>query len=625
MSYVLTYQMGAALTVGEAVAGNHRLRLSMAFTVNDTGSNTTKFCRDYGIGVYDWGEINLSRELDEKLIIPSEYTFSLFDASEELWALLFEGTLVPKVEKDARVTLDIQYGGVGSYVTVFIGSLDNNNISYNRTTKVVDFYAIPKTDILKSTYLYEEVSTTWGSFAGNNPLGLSYTVNSKGAYVVAPTLIKTIIHEIFKKVSATCTLEWQHDWYFRGAYGVTLYDYFKLEDLYAWDEFLSCMFFDNDNQMQLDTLYDILTMMGVNFGFLCGMITTEKAFVKELYKYNALNTQTLGTVKKVVTNNKYGNTDAARIKDRRYSRHAVNYVPDTNNYKEYASKVSIVPSNATVRGENCVDERILFWAAPHDGVLNNPMIGKYGGNNYQIEYVKPSGVGLYKVMTVALANFYYNLRNRKKYNPGNTSTNLIGRIDDFTVNGIEYDYLKDFEYLGNGYQILSLRKRLAKNTSEISAIVVVDTLDGNSGGTTDAPPDPLRNILPGGYFNNYTYNSLITDVEANLGTYSIINLYPNQRLAEIKILVPQSGNVTGFESVTAISIEDNDGVIWSGDATTGIKWKAETDETLDAEGIRNIKFYEKTYAAQQTLQIKFTGAAAVGALMNVEVKILARN
>lgn len=595
MAYTITYKFGSSLDVGEAVAGEHLIRMSIAFTVQDTASNVEKFARDYGIHVASYGELSWERNIDENFMVPGQFNFSLLDTAEELWALLFEGPLVPKVEKDGIVTLEINYWNGSSfdgYQTEFIGNIDNTNLVYDKSNNKLSILAIPKTDILKGIYLYDEVPNKPGVLSGNNPLTLSYT-NTSDVYIATATNFKTVIHEIFKKINPACTLEWQHSWLFRGEkFGVGTYDYFTLEDSKLTSNFLSCLFFSTDNQMRVDTLYDLLMKFSFAFGFITGMITSAKAFVKELYVYDSGNTQTMGIAKKHIVGSKYGDLEAVRITSRLYTRSASG---GKNAFYEKTSRVASIPVGSQIRGGNNIDDEIIAWLHPYDGINDNTLIGQYALNDYQIQYAKPSNVSYYKVLEEAIANFYYNLRSRKKYNPTGSTTNVIGREDEFVFENIKYDYLKDFAYAGNGYQILTLKKKIGENESNIRALLVEDTIEDNGADTGDGYPRPFTNVLPGGYLKSYEYNAEIDTDDANAGGGIIYSVMAGTLVKRITMLF-----IAGFNNISAVTITDNDGTL-----------KESKEIIWDTDGAKMEIILFKEYATGQDIMINFTKTGTV--------------
>jgi len=597
MSYFITYKFGASLDIGEKVSSGDEVRLTLKFEVLDSGLDITRFARDYGLHVMDYGELRIERELDENVLLPQTYSFEIYDSQNEFWQLLFEGSLVNRVKKNGEVKLEIKYYGDTIYKTEFIGNIDNTNIEYDKTNNKIKFIAIPQTDVLKNLYLYDEDTKQSGRWIGKNPLGLTYTVASDQYYADAVN-VKTLIHSIYKKINPNCSLSWKHNWRFLGKnlYVTPLsYDQFLLEDLNFSSNYLSCLFFSADNLMRVNTIYDLLINYSFTFGFLTGMLTTDLAFVKELYKYDSSNVQALGRIKNFRVMNKYGDVEAVRITSRKYER---NTKAGKNYYKEVETITAILPYDSQVRGDNIIDKELYVHA--YDNILTNvysnfDLQGNYNSNQYEISQVKTNGVLIYQTLESAVANFYYNLRNREKIYPESSNQSIIGRVDEFTVEGIKYDYLKDFSFAGNGYQIISLIKKIAENESKINALLVQDHIEDFSPTPGEGYPKPFYNILPGGYLNSYTYNAEINIDDANTGFGTIYSVFPGTLIKKITMIFIQ-----GFNNVTNVTISDNDGII-----------KKSEEIIWDVDGTVLEVIIMKEYSTQQDIKINFTKTTTV--------------
>lgn len=599
--YTLTYKFGQALDVGESVAGNHLIRMTMEFTVNDDGTDDEIFAGDVGLKIIDWGELRWEREIDENLLVPGKFSFELFDGEAELWELLFEGALAPVVAKDAKVTLEIKYSGDANYTVEYIGNVDNTEIRYDKLNKRLSLICVPKTDKFKTLYLYEE-SEDGTRLVGLNPLSLTYSILAD-IYIADPVNVKTLIHEIFKQIDSSCTLEWQHNWLFLGENNLvspTTYDEFNLDDLTFGTNYLSALFFSIENPYQIETLYDLLIKYAFSFGFICGMITSEKAFVKEIFYYNPSNTQTLGTIKKHTIANKYGDIEAVRISMRQYERVGAT---KKNAYQEKRATYSIVPPGSKLRGDAIIDEEIPVFGKYALLGSSGDLTGVYNTNTYTIYNVKPPVFSSFVGFDESLAVFYYNMRNRHKlYSiagnpvPAGVETS-IGREDEFIVEGIKYDYMKDFAYDGNGYQIISLIKRLSKNESTINALLVTDAMDEETPDTGTPPPKPFENVLPGGYLKDYSYNCEIAPADINASL--TVDLFTIPAGFELKKIIIKIN--TKFDTVLTMKIQDDDG-----DLITNDRINNEDDEVIES-------YQYKNYAAQKTIQAVFTKSGTVTA------------
>lgn len=586
--YTLTYKFGSALDIGDAVAGGHLVRMSMEFTIETDGNNEEKFAGDYGIKVAKWGTLAWEREIDENFIVPGRYQLILFDGQSELFTLLFEGALVPYVRKDAKITLEIKYYGDQDYTVEYIGFIDNTSIQYDSVEKKIELIAFPKSDLLKNIYLYKRSDD--GNFIGLNPLNLAYT-NVDDVYTADAVNVKTLLYKIFQYVNPSCTLSWQHHWEFSSylqsiGYPPTIYK--KLDEINFNSNHLSALFFSIDNLYQIETLYDLLMKYAFAFGFICGFITADKTFVKEIFYYDASNIQTLGRVKKWIISNKYGDVEAVRIKSRRYLRdtRAGKNVYSTDPYNE---KYAIVPITSEMRGDNILDEEIPVFASAEYGSDYGDLEFTHNTMNFQVGYSRVPYISTKNYHHSMVANFYYNIRNRSKIIPTGGGTGSIGRVDSFIVQGIKVDYMKDFSYAGNGYQILSLKKYIDYNTAEIDALYITQIMEDNTPATGNEPPRPFTNVLPGGYLKDYSYNSEITIANVNAGTATLFTIPAGFELKKIIIKIN-----TKFNTLTNINISDNDGILISNDRINN-----ENNEVIES-------FQYKNYASQKTITATIT-------------------
>lgn len=611
MAYTITYNFGNDIAVGAKVAGGHSIRLSIEFTVEKDGEDIERYANDYGIRIKDWGELRWGRDLDENYMVPGNYEFELYDRDETLKTLLFEGGLVPYVNKDGKITMNIKYNGAEDYITEYIGYLDNENIEYDSKKKTVSFTAFPRTDLLKSIYLYDEGDA--GVLIGNNPLGLDYGL-SGDVYTATRKNIKELIHAIFKKINPDCTLSWQHNWKFWGQNIIatpTFYEEFLLDDLEFKEDYLSALFFSLENPYSIETLYDLLMRYSFTFGFICGMITNEHAFVKELFNYNPDNVQLLGRVREHIITHKAGDVESVRITQRLYRR-----VGSTkkNAYEAWSKSYAVLPPGAQLRGDSIIDDEIPVFAKYTLIGSQGDMLGTYNGFIYTIANANPPKLANFWSLDETIALFYYNLRNRRKlaYFAGNVEENeldtSIGRVDDFVVEGINYSYLKDFSYSGHGYQILSLTKRLSKNISEISAVLVTDAMEEEYPDTGIPPISPFMSVLPGGYLKEYSFNAKCIATDIDGGNVTLKNIEPGFRLTKVNFYF-----VKGFNNITNFILEDNDGPI-----STGLIIWSEDDNLVE------IPVY-KDYKTQNTLIITRTksGTVTTGEV-DIELKIQTR-
>lgn len=588
MAYKLTYQFGSFLNVGERLAGENYFLLSITFNVNDYGTDVIRFARDYNMHLLKLGTLDYQRDLTENFMVVGQYDFEIYDGDEELWKLLFEGTNINKVDKDAEVKIDIKYYNETNYKTEFIGNIDATNITYDKTNNVINLIALPRTDKLKSVYLYNENAD--GKNYGINPLNLDYT-NVNDEIFATEIKVKDLIHKIFQIINPNCDLIWKHNWLFEGVNlyaSPQTYSNFKLQDIYFSSTYLSSLFFANDNIRGVENVYQLLMNYALTFGFICGLLDNNTAFVKDAYYYNAGNLQNVNVYNWKVTN-KLSDIETVRITTRRYDRDKKS---GKNYYKEIESNVAIIPYNSQVRGDNIIDEELQvhsYYDILTNVYLDFDMNAKYLSQQYEIRAAKPNGILTYQNIGNSVCNYYYNLRNRNKLFDNQTLTTTIGRIDEFEMHGINYNYFQDFNYADNGYQIISLKKNFDNNTTSIEAMLVANDVEANTPYEDEAPPKPFYNVLPGGYLRDYAYNSEITKDDVNNLSADLFLIPAGFHLKKIIIKINQK-----FDTLLTMKIVDNDGVLIDNDRIPN-----ENNEVLES-------FIYKDYTTQQQIKAVMT-------------------
>jgi hypothetical protein len=598
MSYVLTYQFGSSLNVGLAVAGNHKIRLSLAFTVVAAGTNSTRFCTDYGLYVKSHGSLNIGRELDDNLLTVGQYSFSIHDSQDYLYDLLFDTAEL--YDRKALVTLEVAYSSAPStYVMRFSGNLVTP-IDYDPDSKTFEFVASPRTDQLKSIVLHDDSAER----LAYNPLNYTITTYS-GAKGKTYSLftdnkkIVDVIHDCFKKINASCSLTVQHSWDFISTKDSTAY---SINDLYVGittalhPNWLGQTFGTGNVFYNIENLDDLVKKVAFAFFSMIGMLDNNRVIIKELFVYNSGNTQTLGTVKKFKKSYKTDPIDHVMITSRLYGKN----IDNASGYDEKFSKIFYGRGKTNTRkGANVIDEQIVFWQDATVGNGYSDLFMLIGGTPYAIESVSRTDrrSGLFAQF---LASSYYLLRQQN----GET------KVDSITAQGIGYDFMKDFAYGGRGYQILSMTEYFDKNETEFDAIDCAFVEDNDTQEDEDAPNLRLSNILPSGYYKDYTFVKSITYLEANDGSVDILNINADQQVMSITVIIDKT---TAFDNLTAMTISDNDGTLIQ---SSEIIW--------DTPNQRIETFIFKNYTSQQTIKANFTGTATEGSC-NVIVKLLSRD
>lgn len=610
------YKFEDAFGEGHVVKGGHTLKLSIAFYQIGSvgGEDTVKLCGDYGIKMISWGELEIG-ELDESIINFSEYRFSFYDSEDELFDFLIDPATPNVYDKSALVTLSIKYSGEESYVEKYKGYLDQESLDdiYDYKTKIFSFSAFPRTDILKQYKLHKDSGSQIGYAL--NPLGYTISEDSEGGHTldwIHGRKLVDVITDIYKKIDSNVTLTVLHSMTWRGFKGAEDYhDFTDINDIYlgipstsstsvyqrANDSLLMQIFGTYNTFFELDNLADVLKKLAFSFLFSTGMVSADKAFIKEWYRYDSGNTQSLGTIKSI----RHGfaaTKDAVRIKCRRFNKDQ----NEKNSYKEYvlsnkAPAEYVLPINSELRGDAVIEDEVITWGYPYPSgegtvfaVYNTYLYRIINAQKYHVAY----NYFLYINGYIQCATLW-TMR-------GTFASNLLTK---FFVNGINYDFLKDFAHGGNGYQVVKLKTNFDDNSSEITALKIVDVAD-DPGVTPIDAPDLKLGTLASGFYKTYQYVAEITYQDANAGQKDIITVPANCYVKDIEVII-----VTGFD-LTEMYFDDNEETLIPADELTF---------DLDNQSIRQVIM--KNYLTQQTIKMYASGTAAHGAA-NVVVTILKR-
>lgn len=202
------------------------------------------------------------------------------------------------------------------------------------------------------------------------------------------------------------------------------------------------LFFDNTGPA---TVGELLKKLAIDFFSFTGMISEDRVFFKKLYRYDSGNTQTLGTVRTFRKEYRYPLIDYVKMKAIISAERIYEAGTFTNISNKILTRDPVIPS---------------FFDDPTEAGTN--MRFTAGSNN--IFHAKDTAIDSayngWHANGYLLANLWYNFR-------GSFYTN---RVDHFEVEGVGYDFLKDFQYGGNNYQIIGMTKRWKDNITEIDAL-----------------------------------------------------------------------------------------------------------------------------------------------------------
>lgn len=413
-------------------------QIEMTITVNSTGSNTSWDSLTHGIRIVKWGELTQEYDIEEALMVPSEYQGVLGDSNGELFTLLYE---TPDV--DVKFYVKVKINGSQD----FDGYVIEDGLEYDKGLKQLTINVMPKMDILNNTSVMDE--------NGNmlNPYGFpSYNVQFLTDYLM------WIYQLVDSSLSPyTGSIKITHDWNFRGTRTGDghICDNIKLNELkFFWNPV--------NAEYGVSSVADVLKTMAVNFCAFTGMTGQSQAFFKKLFYYDPSNLQTLGTVYNHKVLYRVQLLDYVKIRLKLFT----TTPPILTDHEQGDANKSNITNKAMSKeiylgfftdlsghfppGDTQAMQGVLTRGTADDGV-------------YQITAVSDSSIdgGEYKLDIHDLISlFWYNYRH-----------NIVRlRTDLFTVKGIGYNFMKDFNYNGYKYQPISVKKHLSDSKTDIEAI-----------------------------------------------------------------------------------------------------------------------------------------------------------
>lgn len=682
MSYTRTYIFGADLNNGIVLGNNERAKLSLVFTINGTSADEVVLASAQSMRVVRFGRVSMRYDVEDFLMMPAEYEFRIYDGNKELQALLFDGVIKDSVKKDFYVKLELLYKNKQNYEVRFSGyniikQTSQEDIYKNELT----FVALPRTNILNQKFMFSdgwngalfdarvERKSSWPL----NPLGLAFNKVGNAAkwdwmYLHNPSIpASSLLHKIFQLVDPNIVISVIQNWKYWGCIGSPYNPTYQKDDIAFNDiildgNWIGSVFGGSNLADKFKNVADVLRTIAFESGSVAGIETQEKAWLKEIFYFDANNVQTLGN--KIDEGNsrgyQYDAVDFAEVKSTYLIQDTGNqnrYIEQNPSPRGYRSTYSIVGEEViwdmygqirgkgsktvweTMGGAQGLTKDIISCAdtiiqSPATVYASNLKAYRAEGSYYSILAVKnpfinistdliydgPEPTGYYPLSTY-LAEHHYYLRN-----------NLFkATVQKQRVEGRDYTFTKGFVDGNNNHAIIGLETDIDKGITEIESIIV-GTQNVNTGGGGTGTHTPLARILPTGQYIVKVYNLALTANELNTGSVAVMYVEGMQRISQIKIIIPrlydgqgELTNLTGFENVTNMELIDLTGLVWGKTAMSdGIKYKYKVYDKPDVDGIRNIKLFERSYLEGQYLQLNIYGTVSSEAKLNIEVTYLSK-
>lgn len=452
MAYTIT------ISTSEQVCNNEgdTLQLILIFDVDLTDSDQAYTAAEKNIKVTDWGAIEWAYDFEDALMVPSNYQVKLYDGSDYLKNLLW-GTSEEALATNKQVSVTLKINGTVEYE----GIAQEDGLRWEGSNKNITLNIDANTLLFNQKRLYNDSGAAYDHLNYNDPHSLvKYTKLLEDIYgIVNPDISYSggdiIINQnwTFNGKKHTSNLPAGTDVITESeSHDVTGANWnnnqsFVFTDLYQ--ETLAWFF---DSSYGLTTMGDVLKKLAIDWCCFTGMINKNKAFFQQLFYYNASNLQTVD-VKGHSIFNKFNKIDYVEIASVRGQVYKEPSASADSAIDERRIKRKIIPGLYSVN---------LYGVDPHWTLSNCQAVIPSGSNagTYVISSCNsttPSHGGSNGLVN---AKYWYHWR-------GNI-TNC--RVDEFLFKGITYDFLKNFNYNNGKYQIIRMKKQLAKNLTNTEAL-----------------------------------------------------------------------------------------------------------------------------------------------------------
>lgn len=365
----------------------------------------------YDLKILKYGSTKLQFNIDDYFLVPSNFSITLGDAHNN-----FENILFPDEDSDLELTGKLYLNGV----LEFEGKHIPEKLSYNSNRDInIEFKS--NTDILNETFLLDSAG------AEKNPLNLLDGVTNSSSF-------KTAVHNAYKFIDPNIELYFNHNWIFYGDTHYVNQTNYQISDG-TFDELRTqkSSFYSGEN------LADTLKYNAKKKFAFTGCVNNKKAFFQRLYYYNFSNLQTINVL---AYNRGIALPNLTYAASKNLSGGIIHELPDADAYNTISGKSMEMTLDIEI-GQN------------YNGWIYRS--GKY----YYIEKIKdPLLSSDFYLIGYLLPELHYFYRRKAIFN----------RLDKFTADGLEVDYLKNFIYNNRKYQILSMEKVISEGVTLIEAL-----------------------------------------------------------------------------------------------------------------------------------------------------------
>lgn len=500
MSYVTTWTFAE-----ETIAPNETLQLVLEFT-HSYAPAAGDFAAPDGVRIMSWGKNEVSYDLEDALLAIGEMSFGFGDENGDLdnW---FFGTTQPGTTTDKKAKVTVLYNSLTKTdQIVFVGKIIEDSITSNTSMHTVGFKASSDTDIFNKKMVFDETTPL-------DPLDLG-----AATIISLPSLLEKFYQLVDSTISFTGgSLVINHNWLFNGQSTSPIDGNVWLNEILVEELNLSANYLFFADAAGIVTCGDVLKLIAKRFCSFTG-IYNGTAFLNKLFYYNASNLQT-PVVMAFEKGYRYGTLDYVRAishfgyaetKYEEPSAAAFSKMTDrmmeidlpeepltasvtrSNIFYIYCTGITVTPANGAtyidgyglgtyeivggeiVAGTGYLTCKILTGTVPAASGYISKLTETGDANiTYNPRYtpldldfntttvfdpvINPSS---YIALGSMVAKFWYNFR-------GNIAN---CRVDKFVFRGVDYDFLKSFNYGGYKYQIIKLTIDYTNHTSDVEAI-----------------------------------------------------------------------------------------------------------------------------------------------------------
>lgn len=493
----------------QRIDDENTIQLVMVFQQTFTTGSPSYTAAEKGLRVLEYDKLEMSYDLEDALLVPSKFSLTIGDPQGEFDEIFFGGNGTRGYQTDKQATCTIKVNGINK----FIGQIIEDSIELDMATKTIKFDAAPKTDAINKRMVYDDTGTV-----ALNPFGFT-----SSSYYSIVYILEQIFSLINPAISYPDSLEIIHDWQFKGqrdAGGAYVNDIVFTE----LQQLIDPLFFIN--QYGISNCGDVLKKFAVDWCCFTGLISYDKAFFKKLFHYNSNNLQTVNVYgwKKGY---RYGLIDYVKLTtgiasvNEPYEEGVFTELEDRYLVKKTLPGFWVGPSNkdSNVKASLSRSDYFIFTVNGYYVTLFPVEGDRYSNNGSTFEVVgiietndstskiatkrvsgandplasgdltRVTGVG---DPTIAFsewtdANGAYQIYQTRDPNILNNAFSDHGdiiakfwfkyrgtlancRVDKFIFKGINYDFLKDFNYQGYKFQPIGMTFYYSKGYTECEAI-----------------------------------------------------------------------------------------------------------------------------------------------------------